>query len=729
MTDTPATVPGRPGPVATPYDAPDLAPGAGEARTPHDDAAETPRADKRGGSPLGGWGRPWRWIAGLFGALILLIVIFLWLFQWDWLRGPIARYASGQIHRSVRIDGHLKVHLLTWTPTVRVEGIKVGQPDWGASQGLKGDMAQVEIFTVAVKLMPLFAGHVDVPLFDVEKPNLVLFQDAKGRANWDFSDPDKKTTGKPFKLPPIQKFVIADGRLKVTSLQRQLSFTGTINTTERASSSNQESFKLVGAGTLNRKPFHMNVAGGPLINIHHDQPYPFDLDVSAGDTRVTAKGTVPHPFDFGRLDLQVSMQGSNLNDLYYLTKIVLPTTPPYRIAGHLTRDGKIYDFTNASGRIGGSDIEGHLRADTTNKRFLLSGALRSRLLDFADLASLFGAPGKSKAATPAQKAQTAAATAGDGRLLPDATLNAEQLRAMDADVTYKATAVKAPGLPLKDVALGVKLNDGVLVLNPIRLGFPQGSLNGNARLDGRPANPITDVDLKLTDVELGNFVAAGKDGSPKPLEGKLAARAKLHGVGNSVHKAASTADGQFTAYIPGGHVRQAFAELLGVDASAGLLQLLRKDQGQADIRCAVADFRVRDGIMQAQRIAIDTTIVVVNGKGTINLGDESLGLQFDGKPTKFRLIRLLAPVTIGGHLKSPAFGVKPGGAIAQLGVAAAAGVVLGPVAAIVPFLDLGGKKNIDCASVAATANAGPAAVPNTQAVRRARAQQAAKPVK
>ena len=257
---------------------------------------------------------------------------------------------------------------------------------------------------------------------------------------------------------------------------------------------------------------------------------------------------------------------------------------------------------------------------------------------------------------------------------------------------------------------------------------PALTVDGSARLDGRPANPVTDVDLRLTDVELGNFLSA-KGGQPKPLEGKLVARAKLHGVGNSVHKAASTADGQFTANIPGGHVRQAFAELLGVDASAGLLQLLRKDQGQADIRCAVADFRVKNGVMQAQRIAIDTTVVVVNGKGTINLGDESLGLQFDGKPTRFRLIRVLAPVTIGGHLNSPAFGVKPGGAIAQLGVAAAAGIVLSPLAAIVPFLDLGGKKNLDCSSVAAAAQAGPAAVPNTKVVRRARAQQAAKPVK
>ena len=49
---------------------------------------------------------------------MLLLIIFLLLFQWDWLRGPIAHFASKKIHRDVRIDGHLRVHLLTWTPTV-----------------------------------------------------------------------------------------------------------------------------------------------------------------------------------------------------------------------------------------------------------------------------------------------------------------------------------------------------------------------------------------------------------------------------------------------------------------------------------------------------------------------------------------------------------------------------------------------------------------------------------
>ena len=651
-----------------------------------------------------------RLIGGIAGALVLLLVIFLALFNWDWLRGPIGRMASKQTHREVRIDGHIRVHLLTWTPRVRIEGLFIGQPDW-AKAARKAPFGTVQSITADVKLLPLFAGRIDVPLLAIEKPNLVLLQDAKGRANWDFSDPNKKTTGKPFKLPPIQQFVINDGHLDIQSLQRRVRLTATVNSNEHLQGGPAETFHLGGRGTINNAPFILDVRGGPLINVRRDRPYPFDADVRAGDTHLTAHGQVPKPFDLGHVNAALSISGRDLNDLYYLTGLALPNSPPYAISGKITRDEKIYDVAGMNGRIGASDIEGHLNVNTTNKRPYLKAQLRSKLLDFADLGALFGAPGASKAATASQKVAAKAVTAGGARLLPDATLQVDRIRSMDADVTYHAASVKpAPNLPLKAVALGVRLNDGLLSLNPITLTLPQGQLNGTAALNARGVAPITDVDMRLSNVQLANYIPAV--GGSKPLDGTLAARARLHGVGDSVHKAAAGSNGQVTVLIPGGHIRQAFAELMGINATAGLFQLLRKDTHDTDLRCAVADFRVTNGVMRAQRITIATDVVVVNGEGSINLGDETMALSFKGKPTHFRLTRLNVPLTINGRLNSPKFGIKPTGAIVQ----AAAGVGLAflfPPLAIAPFLGLP-TKNVDCGELTDVAKESAAPISTSQ---------------
>jgi len=663
--------------------------------------ALAPSALRRGPPQMGGWrpGRGWL-VAGL---ALLAICIVLALFDWNWLRGPIGRFASARTGREVRLEGDLKVRLLTLTPTVRIGGLRIGNPSWAPRER----MAEVRDIVVQARLLPLLSGRLVLPLVSVEQPNVSLFRDASGRANWDFST-GAKTPAKPLQLPPIQTFVIADGRIRALDLGRRLSFTGTINARERRTAAYDRGFRLEGRGELNRRAFRLDVTGGPLINVRRDRPYPFDAQVTAGATRVAAKGEVPRPFDLGVVGGTVSISGRDLNDLYDLTGLALPNTPPYRVSGQFRREGQRYRYTDFNGRVGASDISGDAAVDMTSGRPFLTGALRSRRLDFADLASVFGAPGASRAAAPEQKAEVRA-LAAQGRLLPDATLQTERIRGMDAKVTYAAAEVRAPGLPLRTVELGVDLDHGVLKLDPIAMRFPSGRLAGTARIDARKATPVSAVDLRLSDIRLEQFVPP-VDGA-RPVSGTLLARARLTGAGNSVHRAAANADGAVTVVIPQGQMRQAFAELMGIDVTKGLFMLLDKDQTPTDIRCAVANFRVADGVLRADHIVFDTEVVRVDGEGTVDLESERLNLVFRGKPKKLRAVRAIAPITVGGLLRRPSFGVDPTGAVAQAGLGAILGAVLTPLAAILPFVDPGLEKDANCAALLAEAGRTAAPVP------------------
>jgi hypothetical protein len=66
-------------------------------------------------------------------ALVAAIVIFLWIFDWNWLRGPIGRYASAQLQREVVIAGDLRVHPWSFSPKAEAYGLRVGQPAWAKS--------------------------------------------------------------------------------------------------------------------------------------------------------------------------------------------------------------------------------------------------------------------------------------------------------------------------------------------------------------------------------------------------------------------------------------------------------------------------------------------------------------------------------------------------------------------------------------------------------------------
>src|SRR5690606_24300600 len=109
--------------------------------------------------------------------------------------------------------------------------------------------------------------------------------------------------------------------------------------------------------------------------------------------------------------------------------------------------------------------------------------------------------------------------------------------------------------------------------------------------------------------------------------------------------------------VPQGRIRAAFAELLGINVTAGLGKLLSGDTGTSEIRCAVADFTVRSGVARARTFVIDTTPVLAQGSGTIDLGAETMNLRIDGETKEARLIRLWAPITIQGPLTAPRIGV------------------------------------------------------------------------
>jgi uncharacterized protein involved in outer membrane biogenesis len=650
-----------------------------------------------------------RW--GMIGATLLFaaIVVFLVLFDWNWFRGPVGRLASVRLHREVVIAGDLRVHPWSFSPKVEAYGVRVAQPDWApktggpkTGEGAGKPMASVDRIAVQIKVLPLLKGEVILPLLIVDKPDVRLLREASGRANWSFGDP--KAAKKPLKLPAIQHFVINDGALRYDDRQRDVLFLGTVSSNEHATGDGRGKFVLEGKGQLNRAAFTARVTGGPLLNISPRRPYPFDAQVDAGSTRVVAKGQVTKPFDLGRFETQVTVSGSDLNRLYALTGLALPNTPPYRISGHLTRKGERLDFKGLTGRVGDSDVSGDLFVLTGRERPYLEADLQSRRLDFDDLGSLVGAApatGRGETASAGQKVEAGQRDA-TRRLLPDATLQVERVRAMDAKVKYRALAVNAPNLPLRKVRVDLTLEKGVLTLDPIAFTFSRGDLAGKVRLDANPAVPRTDLDMRLTNAKLEDFIPIRSDGQPA-IEGGVMARAKLTGYGNSAHRAASSASGQVTIVSPKGEIRQAFAELLGVNASKGLLLLLNNDDRQTSVRCAVADFGVKDGIMRSNQIVADTGVVLAKGKGVVDLRNETLDIRIEGDSKKPRLVRLFIPITIKGPFLAPKVGLDTGAAVAQGGVAVALGTLLSPLAAILPFVTGGEAKDADCAGLVAEA--------------------------
>jgi uncharacterized protein involved in outer membrane biogenesis len=635
------------------------------------------------------WKGFWRWTSTVVAAVLAAALITLYFLDWNELRGPIAQYLSHRYRREVRIDGNLEVNLFTLQPRIDVAGVYIGNP----AGEKRPQAANIPHARLEARLLPLLSGHLILALVAIDRPDVLVVRAADGRTNWGIFN----SNGSAWQLPPIHRFQVNNGHVEIDDSMRNLNFTGTINSHEESGS--QAGFRLDGNGTLNGNKFLANVQGGPLLNVDESRPYVFTADVHAGDTHIVIDGNVIHPFHLDRYVAGVTITGPNLSELYYLTGLALPGTPPYRIHGNFQRDETQYRFDDISGTLGNTDISGDLAVDASNKIPQLTGRLASRQLSFDDLGALFGG---GKAAQSQSK-----------YLLPDMPLHTERLRQMNAEVDYNAVAVKSHDFPLRGFDTHISLQSGVLDLKPLAFAFTQGRLSGELRIDARGDVPVTGVDVRLTDIHFESFI---KD-IEKPLTGTVEARLKLEGRGRSVHEAAAGADGLVTAVIPSGNMRQSLAEWLGVNVISALGLTLSGDKSNTRLRCAVANFDTKGGVMTARQFVLDTDPVRVDVKGSVDLRNETVDLTLAGKPKNFQLLRVRAPVTISGSLGAPTLGVDMKPALVQTGIGVALGLLL-PPAAILAFIDPGLAKDANCAGILTDAKDEGAPV-NARALRQA----------
>jgi len=637
-------------------------------------------------------GRTEKIAASVVLLLIAAIVIFLLLFDWNWLRGPIGRWASAKYDREIALQGDLDVNLFSWTPSVIVRDLKFGGPQW-AKDTDTADIARIE---ASVRLRKLLGGQIEMPLLSFTQPVVTLISTEDGKQSWDLN-PDKPDDGKGMKLPVIQQLIIQNGRISLDMQQRDLTLDASVNARE-AANDGDAGFLLEGDGSINGSPLTLRIQGGPFVNIRRDRPYPFEAVLAGAGSRLTADGSVTRPFDLGQLQATLSLQGQNLNDLYLLTGITLPNTPPYRLSGALTRDDAIWTFNDFTGRVGASDLSGDVRVNAA-ERLRVDAELASQRLDINDLTAILGA----KTQTNAAGTETTTVSSGRaGKLLPDATLQVERLRTMDGSLTYRAASVKANDMDIRAVRLGAKLEAGVLDLDPVAFTFNRGTLNGTAKINATRDTPYSAVDFRLAGYPLESIVPAANGSTP--ITGRALGRARLEGPGASIASFAGSSKGSISLIVPNGEMRAAFAELLGINASAGLLKLLSGDQSKTDIRCAVADFNVSNGIATAQTFVIDTDVVLAKGSGSISLKDETLDLKIDGESKKPRLLRLWTPIHVRGPLTAPRIGVETGQLIAQGGLAAVVGAVAAPLAALFAFVEPGLAEDANCGALIANAH-------------------------
>jgi uncharacterized protein involved in outer membrane biogenesis len=342
---------------------------------------------------------------------------------------------------------------------------------------------------------------------------------------------------------------------------------------------------------------------------------------------------------FEKLDADFEAAGADLKDLYFLTGVHLLDTASYHLTGRFSRRDTHTEFRDLVVTSGQSDVRGAVSVETTRDHKSFDIDLSSRNLKLADLG--IRAAGRTTAPKPPW-------------VLSDAKISLKVLRTGDATVKFRADQIEVGRIPLHNVSARASLDAAVLTVTSLSAEVLGGHARGHLTLDARNEVPAATLDLRITDLQLGQLPF--KDAAHPPIEGPLRVRVLVKGTGQSLHQVAASATGTVNAQIRSGKIRESFAELTGLDLR-GLGLLMIKDKKQIPVPCAAAAFKAHDGTLTVQNLIVDTEPVLITGSGDIHLDSEALELGIHGDPKHLRLLRLRAPVLVEGTLAHPSIHV------------------------------------------------------------------------
>ncbi len=612
------------------------------------------------------------WLGGAVLVLFVVIALF-FTFGLNALKRPIANAVTKATGRELLIEGDLKP-VWSWVhPRIRAEGVSFANAEWGQADYL----LIADAVEASLSVLPLFAGRVVLPEVHLEGAELSLEQDAEGRKNWILKEDEQKDESRFY----VKRLTLDEALLRWEDEVREHSFAVDLSTDDTG-------VQFTAEGTHGGMPMKASGHAGQVLSIRDpDTPFPIEGEIRIGATSAKLEGTITGMIGFKGIDLRFDkLAGKSMDELYDIIGLAFPATSPYTVSGRLYRNDGTWIFEDFAGKVGESDLAGSIRVETAEgKRPFMKGEITAKTLNFADLGALVGTQ------------QSSAKRSG---VLPDMPFAPERWESVDADVSITAGTIKRPEqLPIDRLVTHIRMRDRVLSLEPLEFGIAGGRLAGTVRMDGNQEPMRGDIRMRVQKLQLAQMFPTIKQaqGSIGELNGLI----ELAGTGDSVGKLLGSSNGKIGVYMDEGKISRFLMELVALDLWNAARVKLKGDE-QIDIRCAIADFGVKGGVMSTNALVFDTAVVNVQGSGSVNLKSEAMDITLRPQPKDSSLASLKSPLYIRGTFGQPDIGPDMGRVTAK-GAGAILLGILNPLLAVLPLMEEGKGKDSPCGQLIAQA--------------------------
>ncbi len=622
-------------------------------------------------------------IAGIVGIVVLAVgglgVYLSRFFDPNEYKGLIEEQARTHAGVELGIEGDLGWSVFPWLG-LEIGRVTVAVPGAGGSEQL----AEVEAVQVAVKLVPLLSGSLQVKGVLVDGLQADLRMDKDGRGNWEaigagtaggkeagaapgadeqaggpaqlpeitigrievkdgrlhFEDAaagqkvdlsnlqlvmQQVTLGKPFPLELAFSLALADPQLKVDG---KLSAKVTAEpAAERYTLTDLVYASTVAGAPLGGKSVPVGLGGNLSANLKQQEAkleeFYVELDQLRANLHANARNFLDKPEVDGRIDMPS----------FDLVKLLAAVGQP----AVATADSSVLTAVAAGFNLRFADDKARLENlklqldDTT-----LEGTAQFNTATQAVFFRLAGTemnvdrylpPAAEGDAGQAGGNGAAAPAAADGEMIP-----VETLRGLDIDGQFKMNKVVASNLTIENIELVVLAKKGLVEIRKAAGQLYDGSFASSGKVNVRGKTPLLHVTKNLQGVDIGKLL---KDlSNEERVAGKLTLNGDFTTQGNSQQAFMRALGGNTSLDLQDGEVR-------GINVSAlmckGLARANKQDVDTSawpavtSIDSAKGSMVFVNGVGTNNDLVIETGGAQVTGAGSIDLGSESLDYRTEVK--------------------------------------------------------------------------------------------------
>ena len=593
--------------------------------------------------------------------LILLLVvivggyIFIKTFDFNKYKDYVTELASKELGRELVINGDASIGL-SLTPTIVIEDVELANAPWAANP----QMVKIESLEVQFSLLPLLKKQIEISNINLIKPQIFLEVAANGEQNWVFKLP-AKTEAKPaaeVAAPSSEPkevnsagvalvglaaksvtindgLVVYDDKGSKTELQ--------INSIALALPSLDDDINLKFDVLFNAQQIKGSLIAGSVNGFLNNQSsYPINLAVNAYGVDVSTQGTLSNILSNLSYNLNTNIYNpaGNFN--------APETTLIAQIAGDLKNVTADISTLNVVNNL----IRGKVRANIAGKIPYINADLTS---DKFDLTAF------NQNSNIAWQVPSLLNTAYASELVPDTKIPFEMLNLVNADVKLAiGTLIIDAGMQANNVNLTAKLNNGVLKVNPLKLGFGGGEIDAILGMNAK----AQELSLKMTGKNLllqqlhQEFQVGGADDFGVASGGNIDLDINLVGQGATARQLVNDLSGQVITILNKSVIQTGKLKFLTnnfINQLLDVLQVKRTSAKQIDLNCAVVRSDIKGGKANFPKgIALNAEQMTVVSDGNINLLNDKIDFSIKPNITDVSVIQAIASfIKVQGTLQNP----------------------------------------------------------------------------